>query len=206
MIELRPAPNDPEPKYPDRVQVVQRMLREADTVVRTAALAWRNGLAALLAGLLGFSLVKGRSDVGTLALPWRIVVGVQLLVALLVGARSALWLLRAAHGRPRRVAQSQIVSAHALQRREAADALAALDRGIIGVLTCAAFLVVAVAITWYGPAASGPKIQVSVEGEEICGSVVRTSGGRLTLKTDMGQRTADLAKATGFRAVNACGK
>ena len=52
---------------PQHAQAVQRMLRDELTVVRAAATAWRNGLAGLLAAMLGFSLVKGRSDIGTLA-------------------------------------------------------------------------------------------------------------------------------------------
>lgn len=38
--------------------------------VRAAATGWRNGIAALLAGLIGFGLIKGRTDVGELAAPY----------------------------------------------------------------------------------------------------------------------------------------
>jgi hypothetical protein len=63
--------------------------------VRAAALAWRNGLAALLAGIIGFSLVRGRSDIGGLADPYGVVVGALLLGALVIGIVAALYLLRA---------------------------------------------------------------------------------------------------------------
>jgi hypothetical protein len=204
-IVLRPAATGPDDKYPQHVQVVQRMLREELGIVRDAALAWRNGLAALLAGLLGFSLIKGRSDISTLATGWRVAVGGLLLLALLVGAASALALLRAAHGHPRRIARAAVRSAFAQQRLEADEARVDLGRGITGVLTCAALLVTAVAITWYGPAAAKPMLEVVVGGETLCGGVVRADAGRLTLKTRDGERTIDLAQATGFRPAGSCG-
>ncbi|OXM60491.1 hypothetical protein [Amycolatopsis vastitatis] len=205
-IVLRPAQTRPGDEYPQHVQVVQRMLREELGLVRESALAWRNGLAALLAGLLGFSLIKGRSDISTLVTPWRITVGALLLLALLAGAASALVLLRAAHGHPRRIARTAVRSAVAQQRWEAEEARTDLNRGTVGVLTCAALLVVAVAVTWYGPAAAKPTLEIVVGGETICGSVVRTDAGRLTLKTDHGERTTDLTQATGFRPIDNCGR
>lgn len=46
------------------------LLRTELPRVRQAATAWRNGLGALLAGLVGFGLIKGRSDVRELATGW----------------------------------------------------------------------------------------------------------------------------------------
>src|ERR687897_994973 len=66
--------------------------------VRAKALAWRNGLGALLVGLIGFGLIKGRTDVGELAASYATIVGLALLASLIAGALAAVWLLRAAHG------------------------------------------------------------------------------------------------------------
>ncbi|MEV6633608.1 hypothetical protein AB0M54_22945 [Actinoplanes sp. NPDC051470] len=50
-----------------RVQHRDRLLRTELPRGREAATAWRNGLGALLTALIGFSLIKGRADVGQLA-------------------------------------------------------------------------------------------------------------------------------------------
>jgi hypothetical protein len=99
MIELSPLKDADRAAIPAS-QAVQRLQRDALPRVRAAAVAWRNGLAGLLAGLLGFSLVKGRSDVSQLAWPWNVAVGVLLLAALMIGGYGATRLLWAAHGRP----------------------------------------------------------------------------------------------------------
>ena len=68
--------------------------------VRAAATGWRNGIAALMAGVIGFGLIKGRSDVGELAGPYDWIVGLLLLGALISGSVAAVLLMRAVHGRP----------------------------------------------------------------------------------------------------------
>ncbi len=52
-------------------------------------LAWRNGLAALLAGLIGFGLTKGRSDITQLGSLYAAIVGCLLVASLTAGAASA---------------------------------------------------------------------------------------------------------------------
>lgn len=190
---------------PHSTHVTQRMLRAELPVVRAAALAWRNGLAGLLAGLLGFSLIKGRSDISGLSVPWRIAVGALLLAALITGAYGAMCLLRAAHGRPRKRPLESVRSQLAADRDEAGESLLALDRGVFGTLVCAALLVAAVAVTWYGPTATKPRLQVVVRGgETLCGSVIRSGSDRLTLSTDSGERVIDLAQVVGFQPVAQC--
>ncbi|MGH3947519.1 MAG: hypothetical protein ACRDSE_00105 [Pseudonocardiaceae bacterium] len=184
--------------------MVQRLAREELPAVRAAALAWRNGLAGVLAGLLGFSLIKGRTDIAKVAWPWNVAVGVLLLFALLAGAYGAIRLLEAAHGRPRVVARNKVNSRLAADHEEANQARNAMNHGIAASLLCAALLVSAVATTWYGPEKSTPKLRVTVSEETICGSVVRLVGGTLTLKTDDGERFVDLRVATGMRPVDTC--
>lgn len=79
---------------------MQRALAQELGRVREVAVAWRNGLGAILAGLVGFGLIKGRSDVGQAAPQWAVTAGLLLLAALAAGGFGALSLLRAAHGRP----------------------------------------------------------------------------------------------------------
>jgi hypothetical protein len=47
--------------------LVEPLHRYGLSRMRTDAVVWRNGLGALLAGPVGFSLIKGRSDVSTLS-------------------------------------------------------------------------------------------------------------------------------------------
>jgi hypothetical protein len=177
--------------------------------VRAAALAWRNGIAALLAGLVGFGLVKGRTDIGELAAPYDAVVGVLLLAALISGIAAALWLLRAAHGRPaalviRDAAAGAGDGVVGLGHAETLRALRALRWGLVTVLASVALLCAAVATTWYGPARDKPRIEVSTIDGTVCGEVVRLVAGRLTLKTTGGEVVVDLRDAVGIRAVAAC--
>ncbi|MGW2283399.1 hypothetical protein [Streptomyces phaeochromogenes] len=68
--------------------------------VREVAVARRVGLGAILAGLVGFGLIEGRSDVGQAAPQWAVTAGLLLLAALVAGRLGALSLLRAEPGRP----------------------------------------------------------------------------------------------------------
>ncbi len=100
-MTLRVTPGPPADPA-DQVAARQdyQLVKDSLPRVRAAALAWRNGVGALLAGLIGFGLLKGRTDVGQLASPYDVVVGLLLLAALLAGTAAAALLLRAAHGRP----------------------------------------------------------------------------------------------------------
>jgi|HubBroStandDraft_1064217.scaffolds.fasta_scaffold297823_1 hypothetical protein len=119
--------------------------------VRDAAIAWRNGLAGLLAAIVSFSLIKGRADVNLLRSPWSVVAGGLLLASLIAGGYGALLLLRAAHGYPRITKSSAIEPAVIGDHIEALAAARALRVGIVLVYCCAILLVCAVGVTWYGP-------------------------------------------------------
>lgn len=186
------------------------LLREELPRVRESALAWRNGLAALLAGLAGFGLLRGRSDVGSLAAPYAVTVGAVLLLALLCGGAGGLSLVRAAHGRPaapRAAAggtHTSGIGSAASDHTEALRAAQALARGVPLTLLCAALLTAAVALTWYGPSKDGPRVAVTTPDGTVCGDPLRTHGGRMTLQTDAGRVTADLTRATTVHAVTSC--
>jgi hypothetical protein len=181
-----------------------RLLRAELPRVREAATAWRNGLAGLLAALVGFGLVKGRSDVGQLADRWAGVVGLLLAAALLAGAVGALLLLRAAHGRPDVTATRDLLSARVADHVEAASSVRALRWGIRATLACTLLLTVAVGFTWYGPAKAKPAVQVSTPTGTLCGQVVRLAHGTLVLKTKAGEVATDLPAALTLQAVDSC--
>ena len=187
------------------------LLPDEVTRVRAAALAWRNGLGVLLAGLIGFGLLKGRSDVTQLSPGYATVVGVLLLGALLAGAAGALALMRAAYGLPWSVGLRRVVDRAAPdpglkgRRTEAHASALALTWGVVFTLGCTLLLGAAVGLTWYGPEKDKPRVEVRLTtGTSYCGEVVSTAGGKLTLKTPQGQVVADLAQADGLRAGDAC--
>jgi multisubunit Na+/H+ antiporter MnhG subunit len=175
--------------------------------IRSGAVAWRNGLGALLAGLLGFSLIKGRSDVSQLRPGYAIAVGALLLAALITGAVAAVLVMRAAHGRPSSVDLRDDVPdpAAAAREIEADRSERALGRGVRLVFGCVALLIAAVAVTWYGPEKDKPRIDVQLtDNSRWCGEVISIQAGRLTLKTARGQVLVNLTEATTIAATNAC--
>ncbi|WP_239067290.1 hypothetical protein [Actinomadura bangladeshensis] len=186
------------------VQRRDRLLRAELPRVREAATAWRNGLAGLLAALIGFGLVKGRSDVGQLAARWAVAVGVLLAAALLVGAAGALLLLRAAHGRPDATAARDLLSASVADHVEATNSVRALKWGIRATLGCTLLLIVAVGFTWYGPEKAKPAVQVTTPTGTLCGTVVRLSQDTLVLKTKAGEVSTDMSAALTLQAVGSC--
>ncbi len=178
--------------------------------IRAGALAWRNGLGALLAGLIGFGLVRGRSDVTQLAPVWAAVVGVLLLAALVTGSAAALLVMRAAHGRPHSAElPARTVAADPAELARWAEASAsehALRRGVALSFTCMALLAAAVGMTWYGPAKDKPRVEVRfLGGDRSCGEVVSTSSGKLVLKTPLGLQNIDMTQVDGLAAVVTCG-
>lgn len=147
----------------------RRLLRDELPRVRAAAVAWRNGLAGLLAAIAGFSLIRGRSDISQLARPWDVVVGLLLLGALITGGGAALLLLRAANGPPRMTSVAQLRPVGMADHLEARAAVRALRRGIATSFGCAALLAAAVGITWYGPANNETRPQAVAPVAAGCG-------------------------------------
>lgn len=202
----RPEPGRPAtPADLLRAQHREAFLHSELERVRSAAVAWRNGLGALLAGLVGFGLVKGRTDISGLVPSAAVTVGVLLLIALLVGAVGGWLLLRAAHGRPAVVAVGNLPPAPVLAHQEAISAARFLRRGSTATLLCATLLVSAVGLTWYGPPRTSPMQQVDLsDGSSLCGTVVRVAAGSLVLRTPSGERTIALDDAVGLRPIPSC--
>lgn len=178
--------------------------------VRAMALAWRNGLGAVLAGLIGFGLIKGRTDIGDLASPYGVVVGGLLAGSLIAGAVAAGLLLRAAHGRPNGASMAEVLASPSdnperdAEQTERNQSAKALNRGVVAAALCAILLVGAVGVTWYGPAKEGAKVTVVMPAGERCGEVVKLAAGILTLKTSSGLMDLQLSEALGMRAVDSC--
>jgi hypothetical protein len=172
--------------------------------VRSAATQWRNGLAGLLVALIGFSLIRGRSDISELKPAAAAVVGVLLLLALLVGASGALYLLRASNGRPAVIAVTELAPGPIADHVEAAASAQALRRGIGLSLACAALLAAAVATTWYGPARELPKVEFTTDGQTYCGTVVGIDRGAVTLRAVAGEIVIELNDLKALRAVDTC--
>ncbi|MET7878876.1 hypothetical protein ABZS52_18325 [Micromonospora profundi] len=192
-------------------RAARELLTDELTRVRAGAVAWRNGLGALLAGLIGFGLLKGRSDVTQLAPPAAATVGALLLGALSAGAVGAVLVMRAAHGRPYAVSLRTVLVTGADdptlagRMREADLSQRALSRGVVLTLVCVVFLAAAVGLTWYGPAKDKPRLEVRpVQGGTQCGEVVSVSAGQLVLKTPQGRLTIDLTQVNGLAAVDSC--
>ena len=200
-----------EPRDRQAAKASRELLADELTRVRAGALAWRNGLGALLAGLIGFGLIKGRSDILQLDPVYAAVVGCLLLASLTAGAAAAVLIMRAAHGRPYALALRTVVDgsvanpAEAARQAEASASERALRRGVVFCFACVALLTSAVGLTWYGPAKSKPLIEIHLtDGTLQCGEIVSLSAGRLTLKTSLGQVAVDLTRADGMAPVDSC--
>uniref|UniRef100_A0AAU2A1Q3 Integral membrane protein n=1 Tax=Streptomyces sp. NBC_00093 TaxID=2975649 RepID=A0AAU2A1Q3_9ACTN len=208
MTPRRPQPSTrmAGPADLQRARAHRRMLREELPRVREAALAWRNGLAALLAALLGFGLIKGRSDIGQLERGWAVAVGWLLLLSLLIGAVGALALLHAAHGRPRVISLEEVLPGQLADHDEARRAARRLRQGIVMTLACTVLLVAAVAATWYGPEKGTAQLRISIPGSVVCGTVEEVEAGVARVKTDDGVVSVRLSTVRSMAAVAACPK
>ncbi|WP_327385594.1 MULTISPECIES: hypothetical protein [unclassified Streptomyces] len=201
---LRPGP----PATPDdlhRAQYQEELLEGGELErIRSAALAWRNGLAGLIAGLIGFGLVKGRSDVTQLAPGAAAAVGVLLGLATLFGTLAAWLVLRAAHGLPRVVPAEQLPGRVTHEHQLATAAARDLRRGSALVVVHATLLIAAVAVTWYGPERAKPQVTVVTPDVTACGTVRSVGGGALTVRTRTVEMRIPLDQVLDLTAVEAC--
>lgn len=202
--EIRPG-RLPTPEELRRAQDHHNLLPGELARIRAASLAWRNGLAALLAGLLGFGLIKGRTDIEGLPSGWSATVGILLLASLIAGAVAALELLRASHGRPRVVALADLPSAVASDHIEALASVRALRAGIGLTFACLALLVAAVGVTWFGPERTdAPSLLISNRDTTACGAVVGLGSGEIAIKGGAGVIKVDLMTANSIQPVTTC--
>ncbi|WP_131740045.1 hypothetical protein [Actinomadura roseirufa] len=201
---LAPGPHPATPADLRAAQERARLLREELPRVREAAAAWRNGLGGVLAALVGFSAIKGRSDLTQLAPGWALTAGGLLFGALVAGVCGALLLLRAAHGRPAATAARPLPPRVVADHIEAIASAKALRRGIASTLTCAVLLMSALATTWYGPSRTSPALRVTTTSGLVCGTAARTDGARLVLRVSGTEVAVAYADITDLRPVPAC--
>lgn len=204
--QLQPGP----PARPvDRQLASQqlRLIRDELPKVRAAAVAWRNGVAGLLALLIGFGLIRGRSDISELAPRAAVVVGVLLFLSLAAGTLATLLLLRSAHGGPVALTLRPGAStALVIDRDETSAALEALRRGLLMALACGALLCAAVAVTWYGPARPDPQPQLRVIAPQlsVCGRVLSVTPEWLTIESSAGAIRVAPNEIVGLQPVTRC--
>src|SRR4051812_24574758 len=97
-VEVGPGRRDSTPGSRSDAEARQEQLRTGLDSARRWAGAWRTGLAGLLALITTVSVVKGRDTITDLDRPYRYIVGMLLLSALVAAVAGALWAMRAAYG------------------------------------------------------------------------------------------------------------
>ncbi|MFI2433099.1 hypothetical protein [Streptomyces sp. NPDC018693] len=201
---LRPGP----PATPGdlhRAQHREELLNGAELErIRSAAVAWRNGLGGLMVGLIGFGLVKGRSDITQLSPAPGIAVGVLLALAAVTGAVAAWWVLRAAHGMPRVLPADRLPGRVADEHGQATAAARDLRRGSALVVAHAVVLIAAVGVTWYGPARAKPRIEVVTPDVTACGVVRLVENGTMTVRSGSADLRVPLGEVLSLSAVDSC--
>lgn len=182
-------------------RVAERAQRQSSelALTRERAAKWSKGIGALLVAALAFSLIKGREDLTSLDPQWAYGVGGCLAAATLLATISAYKLFRASYGPLKPLADD--VSDH----QEATATMNALVCGLVTTVLAFVALLAAVALTWYGPDAKGPKTSVADEyGTVWCGDPKKTSSGRLTLDVSGQHMVFDLDTVTRIDAVDTC--
>lgn len=160
------------------------------TATQAAADKWRTGLAAFVTLVTGGLLIKGPQSASDLTTGWR------LALTLLAGsglalAVTGLWMaLRAAAGAPGHVSYSDVVRIHGGVRqfevacaRRASDAL----RWAKVAMACSlSLLALAVFAWWWAPteAATTPRVQVTVGGKTVCGTLLSADKQRFRVEVD----------------------
>lgn len=170
-----------------RAKKQQRLQSEQLGRARSAALAWRNGMAGVLVALTGFGLVQGREDIARLAVVPAIWVGVLMALALVAGLVATGLLLYAAHGMPLlRNVEEILDNEDEDEHGEASRVVTALRRGVVLGSLCVLFLVVSVALGWYGPEREDPLLRVGLPEGTVCGQVEDSGEGQALLRQNDG--------------------
>lgn len=175
-------------------------LRSAElTLTRERAANWSKGIGALLVAALAFSLIKGRDDLTSLDPEWARRVGYFLAASTVLATVAAYKLFRASYGPLKPLAPG--VTDH----QEATATMHALICGLGLAVLAFVGLLGAVALTWYGPDAQGPRIAVTdKDGTVWCGEPTTISSGGLRLKVKGQEMRFDLGTITRLDALDTC--
>jgi hypothetical protein len=193
-------------------KAAQTLLANQRARLLASALALRNGISFVLAGLIGYALFKGRADVIQLAPAAAVSAGILLISSFGCGLSAAALLMRVDRGLCRALSIGDLVAVAAdapfVEESPAAAATASaawFRRGVALSLCCLALLFAAVALVWYGPPKGKPQIEVRLlNGSLECGEAISTGAGKLTIETPRGQFAIDLTQVTGLAAVELC--
>lgn len=166
--------------------------------VRQAAHDWRNGAGALVAGILSFSLIKGKSDLAEVAEGWAVFAGALLALSLLLGLSASFLILRASHGLPLFISVDNAQTSEVREYLEAIRSTGYLRLGI-KVLTASLFsLAFSVAVVWYAPEREQDKLVLATPAGSVCGTILMSAEGSITILTEKEPRTPILVQ---FREV-----
>ncbi len=209
---MRIAPGPPaQPQNRAEAVQQQRALQGELTRARALADSWRKGVAGLLVGIVGFGLIRGRTEIDKLADGYAEAVGWVLASSLITGAIAAAMILRAAHGLPIAVPTRAIrrrdgrLTKQVTEHDEAMLTLEALRHGLYIAAFATTALLVAVGLTWYGPDKANPQVSITERsGASWCGVAEQVSDGSLRLKTSSNPVTIDLTKVVAISPVKSC--
>ena len=168
--------------------------------IRATAEKWRNGLVVLTGLITTVGVVKGRDSLEDLSSSAQVVLGILMLLALVCAAVGALLAMLAAFGLP----TLYRLTGDALEFsriREEQTTQASRNLRLAVVFSCLTllFLASASAVNFYGPLAAAslpPMLQVSTpQSGTVCGELVSSSAGRVTIDTSTGQVEIELEQA-----------
>lgn len=200
--KLRAGP-PPTPQEAERARERDLLVSNELPRIRTLATAWRNALAAMLAAIVGFGLIKGRGDISLLAPAYARLAGILLALTLVVGVAAVFRFLRAAHGRITMIRLESLQVGPAGDHREAISSVRALKQGIGLALALGLLLIAAVGVTWYGPG-KGLVLRVNQGGSSDCGVPQTLSNGNLVLMVSGRDVAIDFARVTAIVPADTC--
>lgn len=177
-------------------------------IARKQADTWRTGLATLTTLLTGVLVVKGRSDLSRLTLPFQIVVAVLLGVALVLLLGATLWVSRALAGPP---GEEILLTGEGLEEWTRGE-VQKVSKALYWVPQLAAASVVivaaAVALTWFAPGrtdSTTPLVRIVDTSGQSCGKLVGVASHQLVLRTTSALTLIPLSSVTTVTPVKACG-
>lgn len=161
------------------------------TDVRKCAENWRNGLAAMIGLITGFSVIKGPEDVSGLE-PWAaITVGVLILLSISVATYGAWKSVAAAYGTPRVITsrdfhkEGGIDGLKLVLATQAVKDLLHARRATIAALV---LLTAAVGFTWYGPHPKSAILEVERKSlPKVCGKLISSADGYMDIQPSHSQ-------------------
>jgi hypothetical protein len=197
---LRPGPV-PTPSSRDAAEQGQQLAASQLADVRKSAESWRNGLLAVLGLTTTVLVVKGRDSFKDLDPLAQALIGLSLLVGLVLAAAGSWQAMRAAYGDPRPRRTEGILSWDYQDSEAAITSLKWARRCLFGALF---FIALAVALTWYWPTESSPKVRADFGLDTACGDLRRADSQAIVVNEDGSDKTYSTALLTSLKFVTTC--